>query len=66
MTMRSFQHIVMLGASAAALSVAPALLRAQVAVPDARLDALVALAESRMKRLGVPGAAIGIVHNGVV
>ena len=35
-------------------------------VPDARLDALVALAESRMKSLGVPGAAIGIVHNGVV
>lgn len=43
----------------------PASLHAQ-GTSDTRLDALVALAESRMKDLGVPGVAIGIVHNGVV
>ncbi len=32
---------------------------------DARFDAIAALAQARMKELGVPGAAIGIVHNGI-
>jgi CubicO group peptidase (beta-lactamase class C family) len=42
-----------------------ATLRAQSA-PDARFDALVALAEARMKAYGVPGLSIGIVRDGVV
>ncbi len=55
-----------LGISVAALSLISAFtVRAQSA-PDARLDALVSLAESRMTAFGVPGVAIGIVHNGVV
>jgi CubicO group peptidase (beta-lactamase class C family) len=33
---------------------------------DARFEALVSLAEAKMKEFGVPGAAIGIVHGGVV
>jgi CubicO group peptidase (beta-lactamase class C family) len=33
---------------------------------DARFDALAALAEAKMKEFGVPGVAIGIVHDGRV
>jgi CubicO group peptidase (beta-lactamase class C family) len=40
-------------------------LRAQ-GTTDARFNALVALAEAKMKEYGVPGAALGIVHDGVV
>ncbi len=67
MSMSTFRRVaVMLGVSVASmLAVSAAAAHAQ-GVPDARLDALVALAESRMRSLGVPGAAIGIVHNGVV
>lgn len=32
---------------------------------DARFDALVSLAESKMKEFGVPGVAIGVIANGV-
>src|SRR5436309_4567937 len=39
-------------------------LRAQAR--DARFDALVSLTEAKMKELGVPGVALGIVNNGVV
>ncbi len=40
-------------------------LRAQAAA-DPRFDALAALAEAKMKEYGVPGAALGITHDGVV
>jgi CubicO group peptidase (beta-lactamase class C family) len=40
-------------------------LRAQ-GTTDARFNALVALAEAKMREYGVPGAALGIVHDGVV
>ncbi|HEV8410143.1 MAG TPA: serine hydrolase domain-containing protein [Gemmatimonadaceae bacterium] len=40
-------------------------LRAQ-GTADARFNALVALAEAKMKEYGIPGAALGIVHDGVV
>ncbi len=33
---------------------------------DARFDALASLAASKMKEYGVPGVALGIVHNGTV
>jgi CubicO group peptidase (beta-lactamase class C family) len=33
---------------------------------DPRFDAIVALAESKMKEHGVPGLALGIIHNGQV
>jgi CubicO group peptidase (beta-lactamase class C family) len=33
---------------------------------DAKFDAVVALAEARMKELGVPGVAIGVIHDGRV
>src|SRR5207344_2046618 len=33
---------------------------------DARFDAIVTLAEAKMKEFGVPGVALGIVSNGVV
>jgi CubicO group peptidase (beta-lactamase class C family) len=33
---------------------------------DARFDALAVLAESKMKEYGVPGVALGVVHNGTV
>ena len=60
-----FTAVVVLGASVAIPAASPAIARAQ-STTDARIDSLVALAESRMNSLGVPGAAIGIVHNGVV
>jgi CubicO group peptidase (beta-lactamase class C family) len=31
---------------------------------DARFEALVSLAESKMKEFGIPGVALGVVHNG--
>lgn len=34
--------------------------------PDGRLDALASLATAKMKEFGVPGVALGIVHNGTV
>lgn len=34
--------------------------------PDARFEALAALTEARMKEFGVPGVALGVVHNGTV
>jgi CubicO group peptidase (beta-lactamase class C family) len=33
---------------------------------DARLDALASLAEAKMKEFGVPGVALGVVHDGTV
>ena len=36
------------------------------ATRDARFEALVALTEAKMKEHGVPGVALGIVHDGVV
>jgi CubicO group peptidase (beta-lactamase class C family) len=42
----------------------PASARAQT--PDARFEALASLAEAKMKEYGVPGIALGIVHNGTV
>ena len=53
-------------ALAATSSVAASALQAQGTTDDARFSALVTLAEARMKEYGVPGAAIGIVHDGVV
>jgi CubicO group peptidase (beta-lactamase class C family) len=49
-------------AAAAQLS-APAIVRAQAA--DPKFDALVRLAEAKMKEYGVPGVALGILQNGV-
>jgi len=46
-----------------ALSVPAEELPAQ-SVSDPRLDALAALTESKMKEFGVPGVALGILHNG--
>jgi CubicO group peptidase (beta-lactamase class C family) len=40
-------------------------LRAQ-SVRDPRFEALASLAEAKMKEHGVPGVALGIVHDGVV
>jgi CubicO group peptidase (beta-lactamase class C family) len=34
--------------------------------PDPRFDALVALTEAKMEEFGVPGVALGILHDGVV
>jgi CubicO group peptidase (beta-lactamase class C family) len=34
--------------------------------PDARFEAVVSLAEAKMKEFGVPGVALGIVHDGTV
>ena len=33
---------------------------------DPRFDALASLTESKMKEFGIPGVALGIVHNGTV
>lgn len=33
---------------------------------DARFDAIAALAESKMREYGVPGVALGVLHNGTV
>ena len=57
-----------IGLAAAVLSVAVVCqgsgrLEAQTRV-DARFEALVALAESKMREHGVPGAAVGVIHNG--
>jgi CubicO group peptidase (beta-lactamase class C family) len=45
--------------------VSPAPLGAQTA-PDAPFEAIAALAQAKMKEHGVPGLALGIVHNGAV
>jgi CubicO group peptidase (beta-lactamase class C family) len=34
--------------------------------PNARFEALAALTEAKMKEFGVPGVAIGVIHDGVV
>src|SRR5262245_29218342 len=34
--------------------------------PDPRFDAIAALAEAKMKEFGVPGMALGILHNGTM
>lgn len=47
----------------AMLVAAPAPSRAQSS-PTARLDALSSLAQARMREYGVPGVALGIVHDG--
>ena len=43
-----------------------AALRGQAAPADAKFDAIATLAESKMKEFGVPGLALGIIHNGQV
>ncbi len=56
-------------AAAVALITAPPLLHAQSspsAATDPRFAALVTLAEAKMKAYGVPGVAIGLVHDGIV
>ncbi len=63
---RRFAHALSTTLIAASL-VAPRALRPQAApAPDPRFDALVSLAEAKMKAYGVPGVSIGIIHNGVV
>lgn len=49
----------------AVLCAASPALHAQ-SVSNARFDALASLAEAKMKEYGVPGAALGIVHDGAV
>ena len=54
---------------AAALSIAvagPPAIRAQAPPGNARFDAVVKLAEAKMKEFSVPGVAIGILDNGVI
>jgi CubicO group peptidase (beta-lactamase class C family) len=46
-----------------ALCAAPSATHGQ-SPPDTRFEALAALAETKLKEFGVPGVALGIVHNG--
>jgi CubicO group peptidase (beta-lactamase class C family) len=45
--------------------VAPRIAVAQTSATDPKFDALVSLAEAKMKEYGVPGVALGILQNGV-
>jgi CubicO group peptidase (beta-lactamase class C family) len=54
------------GAALLAALCASTALRAQQPARDSRLDALASLTEAKMKEYGVPGVAVGIVHDGVV
>src|SRR3990172_2933630 len=64
--MRSLHHRPA-GDVAAALAVALCAAGSQIhtqAGPDHRFEALASLTETKMKEFGVPGVALGIVHNG--
>ena len=50
----------------AGLCVLAAVANGHAQVADPKLDALAALAESKMKEYGVPGVAIGILNNGTI
>lgn len=50
--------------SGALYTCAPCIVAAQTA-PDPKFDALVSLAEAKMKEYGVPGVALGVLQNGV-
>lgn len=67
--MRSSVHRQLVASFAVALiafsTVTPPAVHAQSA-PNSRFDALVTLAEAKMKEYGVPGVALGIVEDGVV
>jgi CubicO group peptidase (beta-lactamase class C family) len=65
--MRSPSHpqTIVAAALLAAVSVSTRPAQAQSG-SDPRLDALASLATSKMKEYGVPGVALGIVHNGTV
>jgi CubicO group peptidase (beta-lactamase class C family) len=62
---RSRRRFGYFGATLTATLAAASGLAAQ-APPDPRFDALVALAEAKMKEFGVPGMALGILQNGTM
>src|SRR5687767_15316655 len=48
----------------AAIAIAMASTKSQAQTTDARFEALVSLATTKMKEFGIPGVALGVVHNG--
>jgi CubicO group peptidase (beta-lactamase class C family) len=63
--MRTFVLVRSLAAAVLFIGVASPDLQAQ-GTNDARFDAIAALAQAKMKEFGVPGVALGILHNGIV
>ena len=57
-------RILLVAANFAAVAVGSSVALAQST--DARFDALATLAEAKMKEFGVPGVALGVLHNGNV
>ena len=50
--------------AAAAIAITTASTISQAQTTDARFEALVSLATTKMKEFGIPGVALGVVHNG--